>query len=77
MGKGRRKSNTNKLRSTPSGAPKSSEIAPKFKKTQKMNFKTLLLEKILIKQKKFLKNANNLEEWRRLNLEGSHYYFYG
>ena len=70
MGKGRRKSNTNKLQNIPNRAPKSSEIAPKFKKNSDNEFQDALARKDFDKAKKILENAKNLEEWRRLNLEG-------
>ena len=70
MGKGRRKSNTNKLRSTPGRAPQPSEIAPNYKKNSENEFQDALARKDFDKAKKILKNANNIEEWRRLNLEG-------
>ena len=70
MGKGRRKSNTNKLQNISNRGAKSSEIAPKFQKTSDNEFQDALARKDFDKAKKILENAKNLEEWRRLNLEG-------
>ena len=70
MGKGRRKSTANKLQNMSNRAAKSSEIAPKFQKTSDNEFQNALARKDFDKAKKILENAKNLEEWRRLNLEG-------
>ena len=58
------------LRNIPNRAAKSSEIAPKFPKNSDNEFQDALARKDFDKAKKILENAKNLEEWRRLNLEG-------
>ena len=70
MGKGRRKSTANKLQNISNRAAKSSEIAPKFQKTSDNEFQNALARKDFDKAKEILDNSKNLEEWRRLNLEG-------
>ena len=70
MGKGRRKSSANKLQNISNRAPKPSEIAPKFQKTSDNEFQNALARKDFDKAKQILDSSKNLEEWRRLNLEG-------
>ena len=70
MGKGRRKSNTNKLRNISNRTASKIRNCPEVPKTQTTNFKMPLLEKIFDTAKQILDNSNNIEEWRRLNLEG-------
>ena len=49
---------------------KNVEIAPNFKESSDNQFQDALAKKDFIKARKILKNAKNIDEWRRLNLEG-------
>ena len=48
----------------------SNEITPNFKESSDNPFQDALAKKDFIKARKILKNAKNIDEWRRLNLEG-------
>ena len=63
MGKGRRKSTTNKLKNISNRAAKSSEIAPNFKKNSENEFQDALARKDFDKAKSIL---GKMEKLRRM-----------
>ena len=70
MGKSRRKIPTGKKNTVRRTVSKQSEIAPNFKTSSENPFQDALARKDYERLKVFWKNDGNLDEWRKLNLEG-------
>lgn len=70
MGKSRRKIPTGKRNTVNKTVSKQSEIAPNFKTSSENPFQDALARKDYVKAKSILDKMDNLDEWRKLNLEG-------
>ena len=70
MGKSRRKIPTGKRNTVNKTVSKQSEIAPNFKTSSENPFQDALARKDYVKAQSILDKMDNLDEWRKLNLEG-------